>query len=436
MIEAGVELLAGGEDRIGFLFTVGEETDSLGAQVANQRLAEPWAPRHTIVGEPTGNRFVSGHKGIFKARLEARGVAGHSSEPQGPSAIHELVQVLERLLREDWGRHPRLGAGTLNVGEISGGVAANVVADRAGAALLLRAVEAPATTEEKLRRHLGPHVHLDCLYKRLRPDGVPGARGPGLGSRGLRHRRAAPAALGSAPARGTGPHRGRPHRPRVHREARRGGRHRHLRAHRAAPVREGRGAMSERARGAALLDQLESGALRVAERGADGTWIVHAWIKEEILALFRASQVALQGASGASPLGDFLDKEAFPVRRLSLADRVRLVPGGSAVRRGAHLAPGVICMPPMYVNVGAFVGANTMVDSHAPGGFLRPDRRARAPFGRGQIGGVLEPAGGRPVIVEGRVLRRRRRGDLRGRPGAPPGGARRGRDPDRVNPDP
>ena len=169
MIEAGVELLAGGEDRIGFLFTVGEETDSLGAQVANQRLAEPWAPRHTIVGEPTGNRFVSGHKGIFKARLEARGVAGHSSEPQGPSAIHELVQVLERLLREDWGRHPRLGAGTLNVGEISGGVAANVVADRAGAALLLRAVEAPATTEAKLRRHLGPHVHLDCLYKNYGP---------------------------------------------------------------------------------------------------------------------------------------------------------------------------------------------------------------------------------------------------------------------------
>src|SRR5690349_22179624 len=66
MIEAGAQLLSRGEDRIGFLFTVGEETDSLGAQVANARLAEPWHPRFTIVGEPTDNRFVSGHKGIFK----------------------------------------------------------------------------------------------------------------------------------------------------------------------------------------------------------------------------------------------------------------------------------------------------------------------------------------------------------------------------------
>lgn len=158
--------------------------------------------------------------------------------------------------------------------------------------------------------------------------------------------------------------------------------------------------MSERARGAALLDQLESGALRVAERGADGTWIVHAWIKEELLALFRASPVVEQGARGASPLGDFLDKEAFPVRRLSLADRVRLVPGGSAVRRGAHLAPGVICMPPMYVNVGAFVGANSMVDSHALVGSCAQIGERVHLSAAAQIGGVLEPAQGRPVIVE------------------------------------
>ncbi len=169
MIEAGARLLAQGEDRIGFLFTVGEETDSLGAQIANARLAEPWKPRHTIVGEPTGNRFVSGHKGIFKAKLLASGVAGHSSQTTGPSAVHELVQCLAGLLREDWGNHPLLGQGSLNVGEIEGGIAANVVADRAAATLLLRAVETPVATEAKVRKHLSAHVHLDCLYKNYGP---------------------------------------------------------------------------------------------------------------------------------------------------------------------------------------------------------------------------------------------------------------------------
>src|SRR5688500_5032977 len=106
MIEAGAQLCAGGLDRIGFLFTVGEETDSLGAQVANARLAEPWRPRFTIVGEPTDNSFVSGHKGIFKARLSARGVAGHSSQAELPSAIHALVRSLDGLLGEDWGHDP------------------------------------------------------------------------------------------------------------------------------------------------------------------------------------------------------------------------------------------------------------------------------------------------------------------------------------------
>ncbi len=169
MIEAASTLLANGEDRIGFLFTVGEETDSLGAQIANARLAEPWRPAHTIVGEPTGNRFVGAHKGIFKARLLAKGVAGHSSQGGGPSAIHELVDCLSKLLREDWGHHPSLGVGTLNVGEIAGGVAANVIADTASANLLLRAVESPDTTEAKLRRNLSAHVHLDCLYKNYAP---------------------------------------------------------------------------------------------------------------------------------------------------------------------------------------------------------------------------------------------------------------------------
>lgn len=169
MLEAGAALLAGGEQRVGFLFTVAEETDSLGAQVANERLAEPWRVRHTLVGEPTGNRFASGHKGIFKARLVARGVAAHSSQPAGPSAVHELVTCLSGLLSEDWGSHPSLGKGTLNVGEIEGGLAANVVADRASATLMLRAVEPPAATEARLRKHLSAHVELDCTFKNYGP---------------------------------------------------------------------------------------------------------------------------------------------------------------------------------------------------------------------------------------------------------------------------
>ena len=169
MIEAGAQLLANGDDRVGFLFTVGEETDSLGAQVANARLAEPWRPRFTIVGEPTDNRFISGHKGIFKARLSAQGVAGHSSQTALPSAIHELVHCLSGLLQEDWGLHASLGKGSLNVGQIDGGVASNVVAESAGATLLLRAVESPEVTENKLRKHLSKHVHLDCLYKNYGP---------------------------------------------------------------------------------------------------------------------------------------------------------------------------------------------------------------------------------------------------------------------------
>lgn len=160
MIEAARALLAEGEDRVGFLFTVGEEIDSIGACRANERLAEPWRPRFTIVGEPTENRFVRAHKGIFKASLVAHGVAGHSSQDVGPSAVHELVRAVAGLLGEDWGRHPVLGPGTLNVGQIRGGVAPNVVADRAEASLLLRAVEGPDETGARICRHLSSHVEL------------------------------------------------------------------------------------------------------------------------------------------------------------------------------------------------------------------------------------------------------------------------------------
>ncbi len=146
-------------------------------------------------------------------------------------------------------------------------------------------------------------------------------------------------------------------------------------------------------KGEALLDALELGEVRVAERAADGSWTINAWVKEEILALFRSSPIVQQGSA-------FRDKQAFPVRNWSEQDGVRVVPGGSAVRRGAYLAPGVVCMPPMYVNVGAYVGAGTMIDSHALVGSCAQIGEKVHLSAAAQIGGVLEPANARPVIVE------------------------------------
>ncbi len=160
MVEAARRLLAAGERRIGFLFTVGEETDACGARFAESQRSAPWSPRYTIVGEPTDNRFVRAGKGIYKAHLEAHGIAGHSSEPLGPSAIHELVESVRRLLAAGWGEHDVFGRGSINFGQIEGGVAANVVAASARATLLVRTVEAPEVVEERLRAHLGEHVEL------------------------------------------------------------------------------------------------------------------------------------------------------------------------------------------------------------------------------------------------------------------------------------
>ena len=160
MIEAARLLLAEGERRFGFLFTVGEETDSAGAALANARLAEPWAPEHVIVGEPTDNRFVAAGKGTFKGRLVARGQAGHSSQAVGPSAVHELVHCAHRLLTRSWGTHAVLGEGTINIGQIRGGVAPNVVADHAEADLMLRLVEPVEVVRAKIAGALGEHVSL------------------------------------------------------------------------------------------------------------------------------------------------------------------------------------------------------------------------------------------------------------------------------------
>jgi 2,3,4,5-tetrahydropyridine-2,6-dicarboxylate N-succinyltransferase len=147
---------------------------------------------------------------------------------------------------------------------------------------------------------------------------------------------------------------------------------------------------------AALLDHLERGEVRSAEPDAQGNWRANAWVKAAILLGFRRTQTVPTPDAG----GPFFDKPGFPPRRFSSQDGVRVVPGGTSVRRGAHLAKGVVIMPPAYVNVGAWVGEGTMIDSHAlVGSCAQIGARVHLSAGA-QIGGVLEPANARPVVVE------------------------------------
>jgi 2,3,4,5-tetrahydropyridine-2-carboxylate N-succinyltransferase len=152
----------------------------------------------------------------------------------------------------------------------------------------------------------------------------------------------------------------------------------------------------------ALLTALERGELRAAERGADGVWRAVPWVKRGILLAFRAGRLVDMSPSG-SPFR-FFDKHTIPTQPLELAQGVRIVPGGSTVRRGAHLARGVVCMPPMYVNAGAFVGEGTMIDSHALVGSCAQVGARVHVSAAAQIGGVLEPVGAVPVVIEDDVF--------------------------------
>jgi len=145
-------------------------------------------------------------------------------------------------------------------------------------------------------------------------------------------------------------------------------------------------------------DQFSQGKLRAAEK-IDDKWQVNAWVKQGILLGFRL------GALTEMPAGlSFVDKDTFPARQFTVADRVRVVPGGSSVRVGAYVAPSVICMPPMFINVGAYVDEGTMVDSHALVGSCAQIGKRVHLSAAAQVGGVLEPINAAPVIIEDDVL--------------------------------
>lgn len=157
--------------------------------------------------------------------------------------------------------------------------------------------------------------------------------------------------------------------------------------------------MTERETFNNLIADLESGKVRVAEY-ADGEWKVNSWVKEGILAGFRLGKLT-DMSEGQFP---FFDKDTIPVRAFTAENGVRIVPGGSSVRVGAYLAPSVIMMPPAYVNIGAYVDEGTMIDSHALVGSCAQVGKHVHLSAASQLGGVLEPVGALPVIIEDNVF--------------------------------
>ncbi len=146
---------------------------------------------------------------------------------------------------------------------------------------------------------------------------------------------------------------------------------------------------------------LNRGEVRAAQRNVDGVWLVHSWVKRGLLLGFRMG--ALSDMSEGNSF-KFFDKDTYPARPTQMNENVRIVPGGSTIRDGAYVAPGVVCMPPMFVNAGAYVDEGTMIDSHALIGSCAQIGKRVHVSAAAQIGGVLEPVGAVPVIVEDDVL--------------------------------
>ncbi|MBM3811852.1 MAG: 2,3,4,5-tetrahydropyridine-2,6-dicarboxylate N-succinyltransferase [Acidimicrobiia bacterium] len=151
-------------------------------------------------------------------------------------------------------------------------------------------------------------------------------------------------------------------------------------------------------------DALNAGEIRSAEPDATSPtgWRVNAWVKKGILLGFRMGSIVDMSIDAARQ--PWLDKATYPVKQFSTASGVRIVPGGSTIRDGCYVAKGVTCMPPMYINAGAYVAEGTMVDSHALIGSCAQIGRSCHVSAAAQIGGVLEPVGAMPVIIEEEVL--------------------------------
>ena len=145
---------------------------------------------------------------------------------------------------------------------------------------------------------------------------------------------------------------------------------------------------------------LNSGEIRSAEK-IDGEWQVNRWVKKGILLGFRLGKLV---DCSIDEQFRFFDKSTYPLKKIQIEDKIRQVPGGSSIRDGAYVAPGVVIMPPAYINVGAYVDEETMVDSHALVGSCAQIGKRVHLSASAQIGGVLEPIGSMPVIIEDNVL--------------------------------
>jgi len=146
----------------------------------------------------------------------------------------------------------------------------------------------------------------------------------------------------------------------------------------------------------ATVQALEQGTVRVAEK-TGSRWVVNSWIKEVILLGFRYGKLTKLP-------GGYFDKDTLPIRKLKLGDKIRMVPGGSAIRSGAYISAGTIIMPPAYINIGAYIDSGSLIDSHALVGSCAQLGKNVHLSAASQIGGVLEPIGAMPVIIEDDVF--------------------------------
>jgi acetylornithine deacetylase len=161
MLEAGDRLRRGGVTNFGYLFVVGEETDAIGARMANTLR---WNSEYVIVGEPTQNQLARAQKGTLMVHLSVTGKAAHSGYPDlGVSAITGLWRVLQDCQNADWGDDPVLGNGTFNIGVFHGGEAANIIPPHASASMMIRTVEPHAQVEEKMRRIVANRATMEVV---------------------------------------------------------------------------------------------------------------------------------------------------------------------------------------------------------------------------------------------------------------------------------